>query len=87
MVPTMFTSQIVFRKTASELDLLCVLNSLHGTGTVMNLYALFCFTGAEVVTTDQWTQRVTVTGDVRPEFALSRVQRVKPNSTFWSMRH
>lgn len=42
--------------------------------------------GAEVVTTDQWTRRVTVTGDVRPEFALCRVQRVKPNSTFWCMR-
>jgi hypothetical protein len=86
MVPTMFTSQFFFWKTASELDLPWAQFIAWDWNCNESLCVVF-FTGAEVVTTDQWTRRVTVTGDVRPEFALSRVQRVKPNSTFWSMRH
>jgi hypothetical protein len=85
MVPIMFTSQIFFWKKASELDLLCA-QFIAWDWNCNESLCVVCFTGAEVVTTDQWTRRVTVTGDVRPEFALYRVQRVKPNSTFWSVR-
>ncbi|CAK9201369.1 unnamed protein product [Sphagnum jensenii] len=43
--------------------------------------------GVEKVKLDQSTKKVTVTGDIRPAFALSRAQRRKPESTFWDMRH
>jgi hypothetical protein len=45
------------------------------------------FAGVEKVKLDQSTKKVTVTGDIRPAFALSRAQRRKPESTFWDMRH
>jgi hypothetical protein len=81
----MFASQFFYGKTASELDLLCA-QFIAWDWKCNESLCVICFTGAEVVTTSQWTQKVTVTGDVRPEFALCRVQRVKPNSTFWYMR-
>jgi len=43
--------------------------------------------GVESITTDQWTKKVVVVGNVRPEFVLSRVQRDKPGAEYWSARH
>jgi len=43
--------------------------------------------GAEEVTTDQVSKKVTVTGDIDPDFVLSCAQSHKPDSTFWYMTH
>lgn len=45
------------------------------------------YAGVESITTDQWTKKVVVVGNVRPEFVLSRVQRDKPGAEYWSARH
>jgi hypothetical protein len=43
----------------------------------------FWSAGAEEVTTNQVSKKVTVTGDIDPDFVLSCAQSHKPNSTFW----
>lgn len=66
-----------------EVQLCC--NLISGSMTTVNSCAHF--SGVEKVKLDQSTKKVTVTGDIRPAFALSRAQRRKPESTFWDMRH
>jgi cation transport ATPase len=41
--------------------------------------------GAEEVTTDQVSKKVTVTGDMDPNFVLRCAQSHKEGSTFWYM--
>ena len=45
------------------------------------------YAGVESITTDQWTKKVVVVGNVRPEFVLNRVQQDKPGAEYWSARH
>jgi hypothetical protein len=66
-----------------EVQLCC--NLISGSMTRVNSFAHFA--GVIKVKLDQSTKKVTVTGDIRPAFALSRAQRRKPESTFWDMRH
>jgi hypothetical protein len=42
-----------------------------------------CTAGVEDVTTDQYNQKVIVTGNVDPSRVLSRVKQVKKHSVFW----
>lgn len=46
-------------------------------------FEMFLYAGVEKILCDQWTQKVSVRGNLKPENVLRRVRRVKKEAQLW----